>query len=74
MGNRYINSSRIYNSIIDYEKQQKSGLNGFVLLLHIGTHPERTDKFYLLFEKLVDELKSRGYKFIRIDELLNQDQ
>jgi peptidoglycan/xylan/chitin deacetylase (PgdA/CDA1 family) len=73
MGNKYIDSKRIYDSIINFEKQQEFGLNGFILLLHIGTHPERTDKFYLLLEKLIYELKHKGYGFVRIDELLNQN-
>jgi peptidoglycan/xylan/chitin deacetylase (PgdA/CDA1 family) len=36
----------IYNSIVNYEKTNTSGLNGFILLVHIGTDPKRTDKFY----------------------------
>ena len=71
MGNRYINSDRIYSSIIDFEKQQEFGLNGFILLLHIGTHPDRTDKFYLLLDKLIGDLKQKAYEFKRIDKLLN---
>ncbi|MBI9072990.1 MAG: polysaccharide deacetylase family protein [Melioribacteraceae bacterium] len=59
----YIGSNEIYNSIINYESEQN--LNGFFLLLHIGTHPDRTDKFYFLLEDLVDELQNRGYKFKR---------
>jgi peptidoglycan/xylan/chitin deacetylase (PgdA/CDA1 family) len=71
MGSQYIDSKTIYNSIISFEKQSVSGLNGFILLAHIGTDPERTDKFYYLLPELLKELKSRGYRFVRIDELLN---
>ena len=71
MGNRYINSDRIYNSIIDFEKHQKLGLNGFILLLHIGTHPERTDKFYFQLDKLIEELKTQNYTFVTISQLLD---
>ena len=42
----YRSSEEIYNSIIDHEKKSSSGLNGFILLMHIGTDPKRTDKFY----------------------------
>lgn len=65
----YRSSKEIYRSILDYEKSEVAGLNGFILLVHIGTAPERTDKFYLHLEELLEELKSRGYVFKRIDEL-----
>ncbi len=70
MGSQYIDSKTIYNSIISFEKQSVSGLNGFILLVHIGTDPRRTDKFYYLLPELIKELKSLGYRFVRIDELL----
>ncbi len=63
MGPRYLSSKRIYDSILNYEKQSTNGLNGFLLLVHIGTHPDRTDKFYYLLPDLIDELRSRGYRF-----------
>ncbi len=66
----YRSSDEIYQSILDYETSASKGLNGFILLSHIGTAPERTDKFYLYLEKLLEELKSRGYRFKQIDELL----
>lgn len=67
----YRSSEVIYNSILEYEQKNKNGLNGFILLSHIGTSAKRTDKFYFQLEKLIVELKSRGYIFTRIDELLN---
>jgi peptidoglycan/xylan/chitin deacetylase (PgdA/CDA1 family) len=68
----YRSSEEIFQSILDYETSASKGLNGFILLSHIGTAPERTDKFYFYLEKLLEELKSRGYQFKRIDELLAQ--
>ncbi len=66
----YISSDAIMLSITSYEAQDRRGLNGFILLTHVGTAPERTDKFYLRLEELVEILKKRGYGFQRIDELL----
>ncbi len=68
----YRSSKYIYKSILDYEKGEAHGLNGFILLIHIGTSPERTDKFYHHLEDLLEELKSRSYHFKRVDELLPQ--
>lgn len=70
MGNQYIDSKTIFNSIISFEKKSVSGMNGFILLAHIGTDPGRTDKFYYFLPELVKELKGKGYRFVRIDEML----
>ncbi|MEN7549512.1 glycoside hydrolase family 9 protein [Rapidithrix thailandica] len=70
MGNRYVSGEQIYQSILDYEVQHEKGLNGFQMLLHIGTAPERTDKFHRKLNALIGELKARGYAFKRVDELL----
>jgi len=67
---QYRSSAAIYRSIIDHEKTDPHGLNGFILLLHIGTHPDRTDKFYDRLDELLTELQGKGYRFVRIDELL----
>ena len=66
----YRDSESIYRSIFNYEKKHKNGLNGFILLIHIGSHRDRTDKFYLMLQQLIVELKNRGYKFVRIDTLI----
>lgn len=70
MGSRYLPTDTIYNRIMRYETDKPGGLNGFILLLHAGTDPGRTDKFYFKLGRLIRELKSRGYFFLRIDELL----
>jgi len=67
----YKSSKEIFNSIKNYEKNSEWGLNGFILLLHIGTHPERTDKFYFYLEDLIDYIICKGYNFLKIDELLS---
>lgn len=66
----YRSSERILSDILEYEKSDPKGLNGFLLLLHIGTHPDRVDKFYHRLEELIDLLSSLGYTFLRVDELL----
>lgn len=68
----YRNSDEIYNSIMEYESSNPNGLNGFMLLIHIGTDPNRTDKFYLRLDELIRNLKSKGYEFVKVDELLEE--
>lgn len=67
---RFISSEAIYRGILDYETGRPDGLNGFLLLLHLGVGPERTDKMHLLVGRLLDELAGRGYRLLRVDELL----
>ncbi len=63
MGNQYWSSDRIYERILHIESESEHGLNGFLLLMHIGTVDERPDKFYHRLDELISELKSRGYRF-----------
>ncbi|MBC7828276.1 MAG: polysaccharide deacetylase family protein [Chitinophagaceae bacterium] len=71
MASRYVDSKSIYQSIIDHEKKSVAGLNGFILLVHIGTDPRRKDKFYRSLPRLIKELKNKGYQFVKINELLS---
>jgi peptidoglycan/xylan/chitin deacetylase (PgdA/CDA1 family) len=68
----YRTSDQIWNSIIDLEEHSGAGLNGLILLIHIGTDPERTDKFYYRLEPLLLYLRESGYRLIRIDSLLGK--
>jgi peptidoglycan/xylan/chitin deacetylase (PgdA/CDA1 family) len=68
----YRSSKTIYQSIINYELEHASGMNGFILLMHIGTDTKRTDKFYDHLPQLIQYFKNKGYQFVRIDELLKQ--
>ncbi len=67
----YRSSAEIFTSIMQYEQQQSSGLNGFILLMHIGTHPSRKDKFYHRLEELLEYLNKKEYQLRRIDHLLS---
>jgi peptidoglycan/xylan/chitin deacetylase (PgdA/CDA1 family) len=70
MKERYRSSEEIFQSILNREAKDRNQLNGFILLIHIGTDPRRTDKFYNRMGELLTELKQRGYSFVRIDSLL----
>jgi peptidoglycan/xylan/chitin deacetylase (PgdA/CDA1 family) len=59
----YISSQEILSSIYTYESTQ--GMSGFHLLIHPGVDSMRTDKFYLLLENLIQEMRERGYGFDR---------
>ncbi|MDB5279042.1 MAG: cellulase [Ferruginibacter sp.] len=66
----YRSSGEIYRSILQTEASDAHGLNGYILLLHIGTDSRRTDKLYDRLNELITALKQKGYAFKRVDELL----
>ncbi len=63
----YKSSEQIFRNILQYEVSQDNGLNGFILLSHIGVSPERTDKFYHKLEELIQFLKIKGYSFAKFE-------
>jgi peptidoglycan/xylan/chitin deacetylase (PgdA/CDA1 family) len=67
---QFVSSQAILESILTKEREDPNGLNGFLLLLHVGAGPGRTDKFHLRFEELLGTLAARGYSFVRVDTLL----
>lgn len=62
----YLPSDSIVARIMRTERQRPGGLNGFLLLSHIGTDPRRTDKFYHRLDDVISALKRRGYTFKRL--------
>jgi peptidoglycan/xylan/chitin deacetylase (PgdA/CDA1 family) len=62
----YRSSDVIFQSI----KSVSNDLNGFILLLHIGTDPGRKDKFYDKLPELLQYLESLHYEFVTIPDLL----
>lgn len=68
--NNYRSSKYIFENIIGYEESNPNGLNGFLLLVHIGTDPGRTDKFYHFLPTLIYHLKKNGYQFSTVAQLL----
>ncbi len=64
----FVSADAVYNSIV--EKEKKDGLNGFLLLLHFGVSPKRTDLMANRVGDLLDYLQKQGYEFVRVDELL----
>ncbi|QDK78030.1 polysaccharide deacetylase family protein [Spirosoma sp. KCTC 42546] len=65
----YRTSETILQSVRGYEMKNRAGLNGFMLLMHIGTASSRTDKLYDHLDEFLTQLRQKGYQFVRVDEL-----
>jgi endoglucanase len=59
----YLNSKEIEQSILTYAASRPKAMNGFILLMHIGTDPRRTDKLYTRLDGIIAALKRQGYAF-----------
>jgi peptidoglycan/xylan/chitin deacetylase (PgdA/CDA1 family) len=66
----FISSQAILQDILAYEKKDPHGLNGYILLIHLGA--DRKDKMFQLLPQLITDLRTRGYTFVRIDQMLQQ--
>jgi peptidoglycan/xylan/chitin deacetylase (PgdA/CDA1 family) len=67
---RYRSTAAILESIYRREGEDDRGLNGFLLLLHVGAGPGRPDPFAARLGELLDFLGARGYALRRVDALL----
>jgi endoglucanase len=59
----YKSSQQIFDNILNFEITKPNGLNGAILLLHIGASNERKDKFFDRLEELITVLRGKGYDF-----------
>jgi peptidoglycan/xylan/chitin deacetylase (PgdA/CDA1 family) len=56
--------------ILESIRNKADDLNGYILLMHVGTAPDRTDKLYHHLPDLIAELRRKGYSFVTVNELL----
>jgi endoglucanase len=70
MGTAYRSSDTLLQRLL--RKESWEGLNGTILLIHIGTDPRRMDKLYDRLTELILALKDRGYRFVRIDRMIRK--
>ncbi|WP_420148065.1 glycoside hydrolase family 9 protein [Spirosoma sp.] len=65
----YRSSNTILQSIYQYQSKHSAGLNGFILLMHIGMASDRTDKLYDQLDHLLANLQQKSYQFVVVDTL-----
>lgn len=67
MGKKYMSSEAIMTQLVEHES--KEGLNGYIIIVHLGTDSKRVDKLFNQLERLIDLLKNKNYKFVPLDEV-----
>ncbi len=64
----YLSADEIIRKILDFDSDGY-GLRGGIILMHLGTRRE-DDKVSEKLDQLLDELKARGYKPVKISDLV----
>ena len=64
--------ARSSEEILASVRKMKSDLGEFILLMHVGTDPLRTDKFYQVLPDLIDMLRGAGYTLVSVPDLLKE--
>jgi endoglucanase len=62
----YKSSEMLLNNLKSFEVSVKNGLNGAIILIHLGTAPERTDKFYFKLSEIIQYFSDKGYTFNKL--------
>jgi peptidoglycan/xylan/chitin deacetylase (PgdA/CDA1 family) len=63
----YFTSDSLMKNLVSYES--KKTMNGYILLIHPGTDPRRTDKFYNRLDEVLNYLEKKGYSFRTFSEI-----
>lgn len=63
---KFVSSKQIAEDILAFEESSDDGLNGFLLLLHLGAM--REDLMHTEMASLFKTLSDHGYQFVRIDQ------
>ncbi|HOS71022.1 MAG TPA: glycoside hydrolase family 9 protein [Bacteroidales bacterium] len=59
----YRSSDELLEGLKRYEASDPRGLRGAMILIHPGTHPDRTDKLYLKLGEIITFFSAKGYIF-----------
>jgi endoglucanase len=62
----YKSSDVLMETLKKYEATEKYGLNGAIILVHLGTAPGRTDKLYNKLDEMIRYFSSKGYTFNKL--------
>ncbi|MDV6235094.1 polysaccharide deacetylase family protein [Leptospira ellisii] len=56
-----------------WEEADKNGMNGAIILMHLGS-PRQSEKLIYILPDFIQEMLSKGYSFVTIPEIINDKQ
>ena len=64
----YRSSDTIMQRLLAYEHAHT--LNDHFLMVHFGTSPARTDKFYKQLPQMIKKLRQKGHTFVSVEQMI----
>ena len=69
----YHTPQEVYDKIVALANRPENGINGGIILMHLGTVRTQKDKqVHLMLGRLIDTLRSLNYRFVPISEMLKE--
>lgn len=56
-----------------WEEADKNGMNGAIILMHLGS-PRQSEKLIYILPDFIQEMLSKGYHFVTVPEIINDRQ
>lgn len=58
--------------LYEWEEKDPNGMNGAILLMHLGS-PRKFDKLIEILPEFVTKMQKKGYQFVTVSEVLNDE-
>ncbi len=69
----FMTGKQAFEMLISYEKNTRYGMNGSIILMHLGTN-RKVDKLIYILPDFVKEMEQKGYRFVTVSEIINEKQ
>ncbi|TGK08743.1 polysaccharide deacetylase family protein [Leptospira fletcheri] len=69
----YKTKQEMLDFLYRWEKSDKNGMNGAIILMHLGS-PRQTEKLIYILPDFIQAMMDKGYKFVTVPEVLNDKQ
>ncbi len=69
----YQPGGKIIDRLLNFERESRDGVNGGIVLMHLGTERVAGDSVGLHLPRLIDEWRERGYRFVKVSTWLTED-
>jgi len=66
----YLSAEEIRDMILKAADAVPNGLNGAIILMHLGSH-RSSDFPHRKLPEIIEKLRKRGYRFVTVSELIN---
>ncbi|EQA37566.1 polysaccharide deacetylase [Leptospira inadai serovar Lyme str. 10] len=69
----YKTKQEMLDFLYRWEQSDKNGMNGAIILMHLGS-PRQTEKLIYILPDFIQAMLDKGYKFVTVPEILNDRQ